>query len=254
MKTFLLICSIATALPNTCPADEAVKERLEAIQKEGTENGKRRIVAIREDLAALERGTNDELLLKLGRHLYFLSSNDYRLRELQEEAAPLRTKVRDALLRTPGHAEAQERHFLALRAEVLERRKAFNYLHLAGVDLHRILRHLPSPETVRVLGRMLEDTKGATAETRFPNQPVDVINVPMSAAEYAVIALHHLPIQQPPVPRNEVVEGEILSGGLQHHQAWLWWWYSVKDGVRTYLFEGSPVVYNHDGVVKSRGK
>ncbi|MBX3739493.1 MAG: hypothetical protein KF712_00775 [Akkermansiaceae bacterium] len=254
MKTFLLICCIATVLPEICPADEAVKEKLERIQKEATETGKRRIVTIREDLAALERGADDELLLKLGRHLYFLSSNNHRIKELQEEAAPLRTKVRDALLSTPGHAEAHERHFLALRADVLERHKAFNYLYLAGVDVYRILPLLPSPETVRVLGRMLEDTKGATAETRFPNQPIDVVNVPMSAAEYAVIALHYLPIQQPPVPRNKVVEGEVICGGLQHHPAWLAWWHGVKDGSRTYRFEGSPVTYNHDGVVKSAGR
>ncbi|RYD32857.1 MAG: hypothetical protein EOP87_12080 [Verrucomicrobiaceae bacterium] len=247
MKTFLLICSIATALPDTCPADEAVKERLEAIQKEGTQKGKLRLVVIREDLEVLERGADDELLVRLGRHLHFLSSDDYRLRELQEEAAPLRTKVRNALLRTPGHAEAQERRFLSLRAEVLAGKRTWNDLHFAGVELHRALRHLPSPETMRVLGKMLEDTKGATAETHFPNQPTDAINVPKSAAEYAMIALHYLPIQQPPVPRNKVVEGEVLSGGLQHHQAWLQWWMEVKDGVRTYRIEGSPVVYNHDG-------
>lgn len=254
MKTLLLICCIATALPESSLADEVVKERMERIRKEGKEKGQHRLVAIREDLAALEHGASDDLLLRLGRHLVLLSGNDYRLRELQEEAAPLLTKVRDALLRTPGHAEAQERHFLSLRAEVLERKKAWNYLYLAAVDLHRALQHLPSPETVRVLGRMLEDTKGATAETYFPNQPTDVLNVPMSAAEHAVIALHFLPIQQPPVPRNKVVEGEVICGGLQHHQAWIAWWHGVKDGGRTYRFEGSPVTYNHDGVVKPGGE
>ena len=116
----------------------------------------------------------------------------------------------------------------------------------------RILPHLQSAETMRVLGRMLEDTKGSTPETAFFNQAKESFNQPpVSSAEYAVVALHRIGIQEPPVAMNERTEFLVVGEPMTLKIDWQRWWQEVRDGKRTYRFTGSDVEYGYDGPVKT---
>jgi len=249
MKPAILFC-LFPLLPLCAIAQESQQTRNERFQKEATRKGLSRLQTIRTDMDALGNGKTDELLIKLGNHLHFLADDRSRLKELRREADELRTELRETLVAIPGHAEAYERLFLRQRAEVVEGRRSWNQLHDTGIHISQSLRHLPSPETVSVLGRMLSDTKGSTAQDRYPGQATEVINFPKSAAEYAVIALYFIGLQDSPLPRTEQLDREMFYQPTSDQvEIWQVWWRQITEGKRTYRLRGSAVSHGPRGPV-----
>lgn len=147
------------------------------------------------------------------------------------EARDLYFEARRHLLSTPGHA----RHF----AEELEKTRAkdrtkgrINY----AKDLHQYvaetLVHLPSPETVGVLGKMLEDTRDAPP----PDDPMRDMNGYTMNPHLAAVALSRMKIRNYPLGRH-------FQPVFDDFEPWLEWWKEVKAGRKTFSFEGQNVEY-----------
>lgn len=157
-----------------------------------------------------------------------------------------------ALLAIPGHAEyyrdqingARERMEAALNpgndADYATARHALSDEVMYGF---RTLEQLPSVETVRVLGECLSDERGYVKVTLDnPNEKQRYQSVKHSPVyRKAALALAALPIVgKPGTPRMEF-------GGPEDTAAWKQWYEEIKDGKRTFRFEGDPVEYDLNG-------
>jgi len=105
------------------------------------------------------------------------------------------------------------------------------------------LRNLPSPETVRVLGEMLADE---WVDEKNPNW-----DRPPSLALVGAGGLSNLPIQNKPYPfrvgKSRVISGSQIEESLPH---WQKWYQQVKEGRRTFSFEGDPNEYDLNGITR----
>jgi hypothetical protein len=96
------------------------------------------------------------------------------------------------------------------------------------------LKHLPSPETVRVLGDFLSDL---SATPVLLHQHMK--EAPM--AVYALGALAKLPIANKPADTKQDYESE------RDLPKWQQWYEEIKSGKRTFRFEGDPTEYDLNG-------
>ncbi|GAA5115800.1 hypothetical protein GCM10023212_01110 [Luteolibacter yonseiensis] len=116
------------------------------------------------------------------------------------------------------------------------------------------LEHLPSPETVKVLGELLYDDrdpyKGATG--------FEDTGAPRPNFRYASMTLTRLGIQKAPM-KNKYPDGSVGYDDSEV-ETWKVWYEQVKAGTRTFSFEGDDTIYNlagrtsvaRDGPVQSR--
>jgi hypothetical protein len=177
-----------------------------------------------------------EAIEKLGRWVFQMSLPT----NLEKEKRPVFNEALSTLQAIPGHAEYYRDKILAAQVEVKE--------HLDSADLgarlgrytneksagFETLKHVPSAETVRVLGEMLADdwTGGLELQENVRNSPLSTC---------AVVALGNLPIVSKPFPKTEGYQGrEQLEG-------WRQWYGEIKAGKRTFRFTGSDVEYGPDG-------
>jgi hypothetical protein len=95
-----------------------------------------------------------------------------------------------------------------------------------------VLRHLPSPETVRVLGDMILET-----------EIIDTGEYPtIHLASQALQELHHLPLASKPVQNHDVFSDRDL-------ETYRLWYSQIKAGNRTFRFVGDPNEYTLAGPV-----
>jgi hypothetical protein len=93
------------------------------------------------------------------------------------------------------------------------------------------LRHLPSPETVKVLGGMLSE------EWEHQSSPDSKVDPSQSMAKYAVTAMTLLNIRDAPSAAIEQYSApEVLSD-------WQAWYEQIKSGQRAFSFKGQAVEY-----------
>lgn len=142
-------------------------------------------------------------------------------------------RARDLLLSIPGHAEWFGREIKAMTDDEISR----TGLQFEGRRewYFETLSELPSPETVKVLGEQLFDERSP-------------LEGPLNEAEwmpsscFAVIALHKLGLEDPPVQtsfadyRNDV-------------RTWQLWYEQVRSGARTFSFKGDKTIYSLAGPV-----
>src|SRR5690606_31949032 len=98
-------------------------------------------------------------------------------------------------------------------------------------EVMRILENLPSTETVRVLGEMLSEEWSDPTKTKEDNE-----QFLGSLALNAKSRLVKLPIVDKPI-----------ASGPSSLPAWQQWYGQIKDGKRTFRFEGDPQEYNLHG-------
>ena len=187
-----------------------------------------------------------------------------------EGTADVAAKLRNALIPIPGHAKCFENKIEALREEVLATAKLSNEertkLQNEGKELPHIsdyedycswkafptLGNLPSPETVAVLGRYLNEPTGRDGKTLLGQPRVtpgsDDISYAPCNAEMAAAAISQLGIENPPYtnPHPGMLMRKIPD---EQVDAWKDWWNEVKAGKRTYRFIGSNIEYGPDGPV-----
>jgi hypothetical protein len=107
-----------------------------------------------------------------------------------------------------------------------------------------VLEHLPSAETVRVLGSLLDDERGRYIPDPARPLPGEAEGhakyVGQSNCERAVTTLAALPLVAKPVtvPSKEAFDDV---------PAWRQWYREIAEGRRTFRFEGDPTEYDLDG-------
>jgi len=150
-------------------------------------------------------------------------------------------RAKEVLLRIPGHAQYYEERI----REAYEPLKGPNPnlgINRAGTEMmygFQTLEHIPSPETLKVLGEMLFEMWELPPTGEY---------TPPALAERAVITLGALKIRE--TPWRPVTTTGDLSGAIP---AWQVWWEEVMSGQRAFSFEGQSVEYRFktDGSVEA---
>jgi len=161
-----------------------------------------------------------------------------------EEARSLQNKVQSELGSISGHAAYFEAKIKEEQTSVqgLEDRTSpgrSEYEHNRETYIRSILVHLPTPETVRVLGDFLSDDKDT------PPRQKPGYWIPIEANSYlAAQSLRQIGLRNNPQPA-----GQIL--GVPDVSIWRSWYDEIKNGKRSFSFKGQNVEYrfNPDGSV-----
>lgn len=148
--------------------------------------------------------------------------------------------VRHEMTQRPGHAEYYgdriRSAYVDFRAfhETLDPAKNFaiNVLHDEMTQGFGTLRHLSSPESVKVLGDMLEETWQAPI-------PHGAEYYPPALASEAVTAIANLSFRNPPAG-SEILNSEMIAQALPE---WQRWYAEVAAGKKAFSFKGQAVEY-----------
>ncbi len=185
---------------------------------------------------------------------------------MDSEQTAVFSKAQAALLSIPGHARYYEEQIEKKRAEVLANSKKdwreLNAIQDAGGTYEteasyinysetafRTLGHLPSAETVAVLGRYLNDPEGRDGKTLLGSPTIyDDCEVTPNAAQ-AAAAIRKLGIEHPPFRDEKTLES--YGAATEEIDAWRDWWNEVKAGKRSYRFAGDPTEYGPEGPVSA---
>lgn len=156
---------------------------------------------------------------------------------LDREAQTVFERSQSLLLSIPGHAEYYGdrlwKSYSSYKTAVIERQD-YGPMHSyrsMRPEVMRILENLPSAETVRVLGEMLSEEWSDPTKTKEDNE-----QFLGSLAMNAKSRLVKLPIVDKPI-----------ASGPNSLPAWQQWYGQIKDGKRTFRFEGNPQEYNLQG-------
>jgi hypothetical protein len=161
--------------------------------------------------------------------------------------------IQEALLAIPGHAEYYSNRVNKARAEIDQALKdgnkypPYNYLLDEQRDGFATLSQLPSAETVKVLGEFLSDERGRFVAP--PNLPESELNslrrdwMESPNSLNAARALNDLPLRSRPYPKKQFTHDDDI-------RPWQLWYQQVKEGRRTFSFEGDPQEYDLTGPVR----
>ena len=151
--------------------------------------------------------------------------------------------IQRSLISIPGHAEYYRNKILSTQEDYKEKRDGparHEYLTQQRYGFET-LRHLPSPESVRVLGEMMSnDWAPPGNETEAISERLPVLSL------RSVAALSQLPIRDKPFDQPGTVENR-----MERVEAWRIWYEQIKDGKRTFRFEGDPTEYDLNGPAPS---
>ena len=160
------------------------------------------------------------------RRLGVLRNTAYRPSDLQQ----LFRDIQDEMINTQGHAQyfADEIERIRKSEESLPSGQRVDYHRWRKWYLHETLKNLPSPETVDVLGRYLDDERDTPPRTNFP----------LENAYYASLSLGEIGLRDKP-------ELPIPSLGTwrKTRDVWKAWYESVKAGERSFSFVGQNKQY-----------
>jgi hypothetical protein len=109
-----------------------------------------------------------------------------------------------------------------------------------------VMSYLPSVETVKVLGEFLGDERGKIVLSRGYSRDDELLAFIKRPHCYsAMLALQRLPIVEKPCkPLGTDYMPDELEPALK---PWQQWYQEIKDGKRTFRFEGDPVEYDLNG-------
>lgn len=168
--------------------------------------------------------------------------NRYDLGQLPE----LLTEVQSVIIMIPDHAahfaknikDLQTKLNNAPEADKWNVRPAYDSAQANGFET---LSHLPSVETVRVLGEFLYDEEGGLGmKEGGPMPTIDEIMAQQKRnCDKAVMALSAL-VDSPPIEKSGSLRAEVF-------EAWRQWFEEIKSGRRTFRFEGDPTEYDLNG-------
>lgn len=150
------------------------------------------------------------------------------------------------LVTIPGHSEFHRDRILAAQKEYLADRTSIQ----AGSKSNRYygairegcgtLAHLPSVETMRVFSELIENDRVPPGNDELP---VEDRETPPSL--FILGAVSQLPL----VKKPSRIDGSNTSAEemREHLPIWRQWFQEIKDGKRTFRFEGDPMEYDLDG-------
>lgn len=155
-------------------------------------------------------------------------------------------KLQQEFLQTPGHAQ-----YFADEIEK-ERRKytedQFRHLavpsfsHMRYSFIQETLVHLPSPETIEVLGNYLHDERDARPSDVPPQNWITTPANSFLAAE----SLSSIGLNDSPIRKGTFVDSAVV-------EKWRAWYDEVKSGQRSFSFRGQNISYRFkaDGTVET---
>jgi hypothetical protein len=158
-------------------------------------------------------------------------------------------RAQSMLLAMPDHAEYYRARIVDARDEWEEAPERLrNTIFYDAVQPSwvgfGVLKHLPSAETVRVLGSLLDDERGRYIPDPARPLPGEAEGhakyVGQSNCERAVTTLAALPLVAKPV-------GAPSAKAFDDVPAWRQWYREIAEGRRTFRFEGDPTEYDLDG-------
>lgn len=158
-------------------------------------------------------------------------------RKLEGVRLEVYLRAQKALLAIPGHAEYFERR-LRGPYEEFKGPPTELYTNAGGRYLDELrygfktLAHLPSPETVRVVGELLSEEWEAPIGKRYGNHVIS------SLATHGALTLNKLPLVDPPSSSTNTT----LTGKEQIPD-WQLWYAERKSGLKTFAFKGEPKEY-----------
>lgn len=183
---------------------------------------------------------NEKTVASLGRTVGQLSEE--RSPNWEKGERPVFHAAQAALLAIPGHAEYYRDRINEARRLLDE--TPYDDIALRGPrqgDLRneqmygfQTLSHLPSAETVRVLGEFLFDE-------RVSNPPVPLES---TNAGWAARSLGTLPLASRPITSE--------NPSYQDAPTWRLWYQQVKAGTRTFRFVGDPKEYNLRDLIRQQ--
>jgi LPXTG-motif cell wall-anchored protein len=173
-----------------------------------------------------------------------------------DERWEIHREAQALMLSIPGHAEYYADRINTLRRQIDEpsdgtetdRLKKNSLKHTLLREQQRsfeTLQQLPSPQTIRVLGEFLTDERGRT----IVNPSADILGQIKNSFQrpnsvYAANALATLPLKNKP---------HAPKAGFHDNQPpreWINWYTQIKEGRRTFSFEGDPNEYDLNGPVR----
>lgn len=161
-----------------------------------------------------------------------------------EEKWPIYEQIRTKMLSIPGHAEYYAGEIDTLVAERQQTPVGLADFNREAKLIFETLSHLPSEQTVEVLGRYVERTDGArdlraeTLEEWMGSRPDLKGFVPLWMM--AIDALHALPIENAPEQRMSPTGKPT---GKPDWEEWRKWTIRVKEGRLSYKFKGDDKIY-----------
>ena len=217
MKTILIMSGLLTF--GQVAAWELTAEDIQA-QNEG-------LAGLREGAAELGRNPSEELILKLAAGLRKTAMrNIYSV----DGTAEVHHFIKDSLLAVPGHAQFIADRVERLREESqhLRRENQSSYDAQRQVLIDETLRHLPSPEAIKVIGNYLDDER---------DPPPNITSLPENAF-LARVALSDIGLRDAPVESRSDIHNWKESVIKQRA-----WYAQVKAGIIPFSFVGQKVEY-----------
>lgn len=205
------------------PSAEEVREQTEALSLARTE-----IEKLRTEEPAYAA-------LRLGKIMWKTTrKNLYQV----DERLEVYRLAKEALMAIPDHAGYYAKHLESKREEMLEEVRSGG--GRVSYDRERdlcfsILRQIPTPNAVQVLGEFLQDDRDQLSLEELLNNAADGRTNSMMAAG----ALGEL-IENPPVKTHP------RSYGKADIETWKLWYAQVKAGNREFQFKGDDRVYRMD--------
>jgi hypothetical protein len=160
-----------------------------------------------------------------------------------KEKWPVYQEAQRRLLAIPGHAEFFARKVEQARTASADPLSDHDYVNKIQA-IFATLGHMPSEETVNVLGKYVEFTadlmpEEAAAEHILRTSGGNGVPYVRLSAE-AIAALNELRIENGPPGLNP---GIVTPRGTPDYAGWKEWWARVKAGQLSYRFEGDSRIY-----------
>lgn len=238
LKILLILISFSGAVTGE-ESDAISAKELQEIQK-GMQQ-------MRDLLQQVPNLPPEEAISRLGLAVYKTSHN--RIYKVPERAE-LHDQLEQALIAIPGHAEyyrnkintAQENLDQAIAlSEASGTNQTGNLKGLLRAEQNNgfmMLRELPSPETIQVLGEMLSDERGVIKKENASNDS-DAFLMQTPTSQLAASLLGKMIENPPPI--------DLPGTYFSDLEPWKNWYHQVKEGRRTFRFIGDPQEYNLRG-------
>lgn len=197
----------------------------------------------------------DQSIPKLGQWIRQLNS----ARNTEKGDRPVFRAAQSALISIPGHAEYYANRINENYEKALKDAKRSNTKYLSfdyeWSSCFQTLRHLPSPETVRVLGEMLDDMRITHLNDSHPKDWRPSGPSPphgtLAARVLTDMELSGAPMKQPKgLFRDEIDKMTAEEYYNMDVEPWRLWYAQVKAGTRTFRFKNDPQEYSLDGPVR----
>lgn len=145
-------------------------------------------------------------------------------------------KIQDEYLSTPGHAQFFVDEIERERAAIDPRERSSSLHYFRCKCIEETLVHLPSPETVKVLGNFLSDERDhippyISGDEYMSGSPA---NSRLACSSLSMMGLRNTGLR--PASESAFVRDEDLANARA-------WWEEVKSGKRTFSFIGQAVEY-----------